>query len=207
VRNPEILAGGLREKYDVLIFPDQSPTSITEGYRKGSMPEEYTGGLGSTGAQALRRFAEEGGTLILLNGATGFAGQVGIKAANVLRELPNQEFYCPGSLLRVSLEEGHPLTYGLPREIAIWSDGSPAWNPQETGSAAVVAQYVQSGVLASGWLLGEQHLAGRAALLDAPLGHGRVILFGMRPQYRAQSYQAFKLLFNALLYFQERNHA
>jgi len=203
VRNPEILAGALREKYDVLILPDQSPASIKEGYRKGSMPEEYTGGLGSAGAQALRRFAEDGGTLILLNDASGFAEQVGIQAANVLRELPNQEFYCPGSLLRVNLKEGHPLTYGLPREIAIWSGGSPAWNPQETGGAVAVARYVQSEVLASGWLLGEQHLAGRAALLDTPMGRGRVILFGMRPQYRAQSYQAFKLLFNALLYLED----
>jgi hypothetical protein len=32
------------------------------------------------------------------------------------------------------------------------------------------------------------------------MGSGHVILFGMRPQYRAQSYLTFKMFFNALLY-------
>ncbi len=62
-----------------------------------------------------------------------------------------------------------------------------------------MAQYPSSQILASGWLLGEKYLAGRSALVDYPMGTGRVILFGMRPQYRAQSYQTFKLLFNSLL--------
>jgi len=32
------------------------------------------------------------------------------------------------------------------------------------------------------------------------MGNGHIIMFGMRPQYRGQSYQNFKLLFNALIY-------
>jgi glutamine amidotransferase-like uncharacterized protein len=64
----------------------------------------------------------------------------------------------------------------------------------------VVARYPDSAILASGWLLGDQLIAGRAALVDAKLGQGHAILFGMRPQYRAQSYQTFKLFFNALVY-------
>src|SRR5205807_126906 len=100
-----------------------------------------------------------------------------------------------GSLLNVKLAAGHPLTLGLPDEIAIWSEHSPAWETDETA----VARYPQAKVLASGWLLGEKMLTGRSALVDAKLGRGHVILFGMRPQYRAQSYQTFKLLFNALL--------
>jgi hypothetical protein len=102
----------------------------------------------------------------------------------------------PGSLLNVQLDRQHPLSYGLPDNIAIWSEGSPAWETQEK----TVARYPESGILASGWLLGEPVIARRSALVDAKIGSGHVILFGMRPQYRAQSYLTFKLLFNALLY-------
>ena len=109
--------------------------------------------------------------------------------------VPPQEFYSPGSLLNARLDLHDPLTRGLPEDIAIWSESSPVWN---TGRRSV-AKYPDSGVLASGWLLGEKRIAGKTALIDARYGTGNVVLFGMRPQYRAQSYLTFKLFFNALL--------
>jgi len=59
-------------------------------------------------------------------------------------------------------------------------------------------RYPADHLLASGWLLGESYIKDRAALVEVPIGQGRAILFGFRPQYRAQSYQTFKLFFNAL---------
>jgi hypothetical protein len=55
-------------------------------------------------------------------------------------------------------------------------------------------------VLASGWLLGEKYIAGKPALVEIERGKGRMILFGFRPQYRAQSYLTLKLFYNALVY-------
>ena len=89
---------------------------------------------------------------------------------------------------------GSPLGYGLPSEFAVWMEGAAAWSADDG-----VLRYPESQILASGWLLGERYLANKSALLDIPSGKGRVILFGFRPQYRAQSYLTFKLLFNALL--------
>ncbi len=195
--NKEIQAGGLRQRFDALIFPDQNTHSIDSGFASGAMPPEYTGGLGSKGAAALKEFASAGGTLIFLNHSTDYAiDRLGVRAKNVVKGVSSAEFYSPGSLLKVQLDRRHPLSYGLPADIPIWSEESPAWDTQET----TVARYPDSGLLASGWLLGESAIARRSALVDAKMGSGHVILFGMRPQYRAQSYLTFKLFFNALLY-------
>ena len=196
IGNQEIQAGDLRRRYDVLVFPDQPSSELVSGRAKGTMPEEFTGGLADAGGTALREFAAQGGRLVFLNRSTAYATQVlGVKAKNIVQGTSDREFYAPGSLLHVVLDTKHPLALGLPREIAVWSDESPAWSSQ----VGAVARYPETQILASGWLMGEQRLAGRAALVDARLGRGHVILFGMRPQYRGQSYQTFKLFFNSLL--------
>jgi len=199
ILNPEIETGGLRRNFDVIVFPDQSPASIRDGYRKGSMPEEFVGGLGEKSAANLKQFAEQGGVLVFLNHSTDFAIEsLGLSEKNAVAGLPPRDFYSPGSLLNATLDTHHPLSYGVPEQIAIWSEGSPAWELPAGARDRIVVRYAPDHVLASGWLLGEKYLQARAALVDAPIGSGRVILFGMRPQYRAQSYQAFKLFFNAL---------
>ena len=197
LENKEIQAGGLRKHLDVIVFPDATPASMESGHKAGSMPPEFTGGLETKGADALREFASAGGTLIFLNRASDYATlHLGLAARNVVHGVSNSEYYSPGSILNARLDLHHPLAAGLPEDLAIWSEQSPAWDTQE--SAPV--RYPEANLLASGWLLGQKYLAGKAALVDAKLGTGHVILFGMRPQYRAQSYQTFKLFFNALLY-------
>jgi hypothetical protein len=200
VLNPDIEAGALRRRFDVIIFPDQTLNSIVEGYRRGAMPEQYTGGLDDKAAQNLKEFVSSGGALVLLNRSTEYAlERLGIKVTNVVRGVPNRDYYSPGSILNAELDAHSPLSYGLPPAISIWSEDSPAWDVPAGSNIRVIAEYPPAHILASGWLLGEKYLTGRANLVDAPIGSGHVILFGLRPQYRAQSYQDFKLLFNALV--------
>jgi hypothetical protein len=197
VRNADLQAGGLRDKFDCIVFADQQAGGIENGYSARQMPAGYTGGVGAKGLDALKEFASAGGTLVFLNGATDYAiSRLGIAAKNVTARVDPNEFYSPGSLLNVKVDTRSPLAYGVPAEIAVWSEHSPAWDTQ----LAAVAKYPDSGLLASGWLVGEKVIAGRAALLDAAVGKGHVVLFGMRPQYRAQSYLTFKMFFNALVY-------
>jgi len=101
--------------------------------------------------------------------------------------------------LNVTLDPHSPLTRGLPAAIPIWSEQSPAWIIPEGTAVNSVAVYPEDNILASGWLLGGSSIAGKTALIDAKRGAGHIILFGMRPQYRAQSYLTFKLFFNALV--------
>jgi hypothetical protein len=198
--NAEIQAGNLRAKFDVIVFPDQRPQEIEEGFRKGAMPDEYAGGLGEEGKKALLDFTNSGGTVLFFNHSAEYAiSQLGVKAKNVLDGVANKDFYSPGSLLNVKLDTSSPLTRGLPQDITIWGEQSPAF----ASELPSVATYTEKNVLASGWLLGDKLIAGKSALIDAKAGEGHIVLFGMRPQYRAQSYQTFKIFFNALTAYQQ----
>jgi len=63
----------------------------------------------------------------------------------------------------------------------------------------ILATYVERDILQSGWLLGEQVIAKKAAAVTVKQGAGRVVLIGFRPQHRNQTHGTFKLVFNALL--------
>jgi hypothetical protein len=196
--------GNLRAKYDAIIIPDQSPRTILEGYRKGSMPEELTGGLGKEGVRALREFVEQGGTLVTLNAASNFAvEQFGLPVRDVTAGLRRTEFFCPGSILRTVLDTAHPVAAGMTRESVAWVEDSPAYeiksDPLALPRVRIIARYPDAGTpLLSGWLLGAEKIRGKAALVEVGLGQGRVYLFGFRPQYRAQSLATYPLLFNAI---------
>jgi hypothetical protein len=196
--NADVQAGNLRSRYDSIIIPDSPRGQVVQGHREGSMPQEFTGGLGAKGTAALKEFVQQGGTLILLNHAADYGSQdLGVKATNVVQGIAPKDFYSPGSLLNMTLDTRSPLAYGMPASLTLWSEQSPAW---DAPAEYVVAKYPAKDVLASGWLLGEKYLTGKAALLDVPMGSGHIIMFGMRPQYRSQSYQNFKLFFNAMAY-------
>jgi hypothetical protein len=187
----------INDRVDVVLFPDQSPATLADGFRAGTMPPQFIGGLGN--GASVKEYVNKGGTAVFLNHATDYAIEVfGLKIRNVVKGLSNRDFYSPGSILYSTVDTGNPLGLGLPETVHIWSEGSPAWEVPD-GAGTVVARYPVKGVLASGWLLGENYLAGKASVVDVPVGAGHVVLFGMRPQYRAQSYQTLKMLFNSFL--------
>jgi hypothetical protein len=192
----EVRAGNLAERFDAIVLPDQAPAALLNGHARGSMPEEYSGGLGPEGVAALRAFVEGGGTLVALDSASLFAiEQLSLPVRNVLSGVEPSAFFCPGSILAASAGPSEPLAHGLPETTPVWFEGSPAF---EAEPGAVVLRYDDGGPLLSGWLLGAERLAGRAALVEVPLGKGRVVLFGFRPQYRAQSQVTYPALLNAL---------
>jgi hypothetical protein len=199
LHDADVKRGGLARRYDVILFQDQSRESILNGFPARTMPEPYAGGLGEEGAAAIREFVREGGRLVAVEEATDFAVQaLGLPVRNAVAGLRPQQFYVPGSILRLRLDGAHPLAAGLrPETVAWYWDSSRAFEAADP-SVRVVARYGEGDPLLSGWILGPEHLAGKPALLEARVGRGSVVLFGFQPDYRGQSIATWPLLFNAL---------
>jgi hypothetical protein len=289
ITDADIKAGDLNSKFDVIILPDQSAEQIARGNRPGSYPDEYTGGIGDTGVESLRRFVEAGGTLVCIDSASELALlNFKLPVKNSLGGLGRDKFYAPGSIFRVTVDTSYPLAFGMPGEADVYfisttrrgrqgpppdtsaapaetnrpqnpsgpgaetaadaaerkrpDEGSPAaqqgtesrrsgrgqsgtssdraeqepglesledgpslqvrafaFEVEDPAKAHVVARYVDGDPLRSGWLLGPGYVAGKAALVEAVMGKGHVVLFGFRPQHRAQTWGTFKFLFNSIL--------
>lgn len=213
ISNERIQDGNLSLDYDVIVLPDAPPSILHAGYIRGALydgveaPPDYTGGIEDVGAASLRRFMIEGGTVLALNRASTYAiERLDAPVRNILSGLDKQQFYAPGSLLNTQVNIKHPLTRGVKSNEAIWFESGPAFEKNSLVSGDTTRNVVvfdSENILASGWLLGEEYLLNRSAVLDVPMGDGRLVLFGMRPQYRGQSNATFKILFNGLFYFSE----
>ncbi|RMG53984.1 MAG: hypothetical protein D6723_06110 [Acidobacteria bacterium] len=203
VHDADVREGHLEDRFDGLIIPDQAYRQILDGHAEGRYPQPYTGGLGLAGVQQLRAFVEKGGTLVCIGRACQLALEhFDLMIRNPLASLSQDEFACPGSILGLEVNNLHPLGYGMPAQAMAFFRNSMAFDVLETPGGStihVVARYASSNVLKSGYLRGEEQIAGRPAILDIALGRGRVILIGFPPVHRGQTHGTFKLLFNALL--------
>jgi hypothetical protein len=211
----------LRADFDVIVFADENANTIkgtrpgtapgggaespmARQFRQSPVPPEYEGGIGQEGVDALKAFVEKGGRLVALNGASEFAiTEFGAPARNSLSGVDRAKFFCPTSLLRILVDNETPIGYGMPQEAAAMFVNSLAldtFSPSYDWDRKVVAAYPEDEILMSGWLLGEEYLARKAAVVDTKWKDGRIILIGIRCQSRAQSHGTYKFLLNALLY-------
>jgi hypothetical protein len=211
----EEIKGGLEDKYDVLIFPGD-PDEVIRGEKieeyyekryKGMItvpkfPPEYRSGIGEEGTEKVKEFIENGGTLLLLNESCGFGMEtLKLPMMNTVKDLKPNEFFCPGSLLKAQINTRSPLAYGVEEGTPVLFWDSPVMvvkSHENNQDFDVVVRYQDENILQSGWLIGEKNLGRKAALVDVKRGKGRVVLYGFRSQFRAQTHATFKFLFNAL---------
>jgi hypothetical protein len=201
LRDADARAGDLSGRYDAIILPDFSPESMIEGHEHGSMPPEYVGGLGAEGVRGLQRFVEDGGTLIAFNRASALPiEQFGLPVTDVLKDVGRRDFFVPGSILRLDLEPSHWLARGSPVRTVAWFQRGLAFEPAAGAGdeVEIVGRYGADEVLLSGWIDGEERIAGHGAIAVVRRGRGRIVLFGFRPQYRGQTIASYPLIFNAL---------
>jgi hypothetical protein len=199
VRDADMRQGGLNAKFDVLILPSQQGNQIINGNAAGTLPAEYTGGMTEAGVRNLKDFVTNGGMLICFDDSCDFAiKQLNLPLRNVLEGLKTSEFYCPGSIVALELDNRNPIAATLTPALPAYFVNSSAFSVAANANVRVVARYAKENVLLSGWLLGEDKLRGQIALADVTVGKGRVVLFGFRPQHRGQTWGTLPLIWNTL---------
>jgi hypothetical protein len=209
--NKAVRAGNLHAAFDAIVLPDVSAEVIATGrprrdegamrYAMG-LPDEYAGGLDKEGAAALKAFVEQGGTVVALSSACEYViSELGLPVRNAMARA--SDFAIAGSLLRVEVAPGHPVTAGLPGQLAVFQDEALAFDtvlPGPEMERRVLASYppAPGDVLLSGWMRGPEAIARKAAAVALTYGKGHVVLLGFRAQHRAQTPATFPFLFNAL---------
>lgn len=211
-------------KFDVVVFPDQEKSVLMEGKYKGwwddryylsEYPPEYSKGIGKKGLDRLMTFLNQGGVIVSWGGSVAlFTENLEVPIGKEQREefklpvddiydrLKKKGFYCPGSLLRLSLIKDHPLTLGMLEETGVFFSSNSVFAtsvPSMDTDRRVIGKYPEGNILISGYCENEKELSQKTAMVWLKKGKGQLILFGFGPQFRASLQATYKLLFNSLL--------
>jgi hypothetical protein len=211
IMDKAVLGGDLSKNFDVIVLPDDGVAAMTGKGLSGryaaaiaSMPEEYRSGFGQAGIDALKAFVEAGGTIVTFGGA----GEMAIKefkvpVTNVVERTSSTEFWSPGSTLKVNIDNSNPIAFGMPEKgLVLFTGGNDVYSINRTTKnqdVQRIATYASRDIMASGWLLGEEVIANKAAIVSVKMGVGQVVMIGFRPQHRVQTHGTFKFVFNALV--------
>jgi hypothetical protein len=213
--------GNLRDRFDVILFPEQGARSSGRAIFEGRDPsdgpwawqphpdfpslgahsttDDMTGGMGHDGLLALRDFVQEGGTLITLGSAStvpaefGFVRGVGIRDAGGI--------FSPGSIVKGRIQApSHPVTWGYDEEVPLFERFGPYLDVPGRLNDHVLLRYAPADELfMSGLVLGRDELAGRPALVSFPMGEGHLVMFGFRTMHRNNTRGLFAFVWNAVM--------
>ena len=185
--------------YDAIILTSDSENEIVNGLKETSYPKELAGGIGEQGIENLKKYVENGGKLICFDDSCEMIiKRFNLPLKNVLNGLKRGEFYCPGSILSLDVDNANPLAKGFGKQTAAYFINSSAFEIMDADKVKSIATYAAKNALLSGWLLGEKNLNGKTALAETVYGKGEIVLFAFRPQHRGQTFGTFPFIFNAL---------
>jgi hypothetical protein len=172
-----LLQADLAQRFDALILVDDATT----------VP-----------APQLKKFMEDGGTVLALGDSGKLAYQLDLPVSDALANLTRRDFYVPGSVLRAKVDNTKPLAYGMPDYADFFFENSPAFRAKP--GADVIAWYDSAEPLRSGWAWGQKSLENAAAVVEMNVGRGRLVLYGPEILFRSQPHGTYKLLFNGIFY-------
>jgi hypothetical protein len=208
-------AGNLRSQFDVLIFvngaiPDSDRRGGFGGGAPENVPAEYQDRLGSITVSEtvpqLEEFLRQGGTMITIGSSTSMADHVEAGLENYLLNyeglpMSRDEFFVPGSIVRVRVDNTQPVAWGLTDEVDMHFNNSPVFALTDAARAndvTPIGWFDTREPLRSGWAWGQHHLNGGVTVAETPVGEGKLYLFGPEIIRRGQPHGTFKLLFNGI---------
>ncbi|GAB1489058.1 M14 family metallopeptidase [Opitutaceae bacterium] len=180
-----------------------------------SIPEEFRSMLGPITAQRtvppLKRFVEEGGTIVGLGSSAEIGHAMGLPIKNHLLEtgpdgverlLPRGKYYVPGSILRARFDNQHPVAFGMAEKGFVFFNNSPVFSSIAGSSVDVkrVVWFDEKAPLHSGWAIGQEYLEGGDLAAEASIGAGKLVVLGLEATFRATTHGTYKLFFNSLYY-------
>jgi hypothetical protein len=185
--------------------------------------DDITGGVGWSGMSNLQRFIEAGGTLVTLGNGSALALDGGV-VRRVRRARNGSSVWTPGVEIVASfLRPDHPLTYGYGARTSVFRSGYPVYSVRRADRGLIVLQWgtrppkeerdeeeeaepagknsavKTPAMLVSGGMKGEDVLEGQPAILDIPVGRGRVLAYNFNPIHRELNHSDYRMLWNALL--------
>tara|TARA_B100001123_G_scaffold38637_1_gene39891 strand:- start:4012 stop:6612 length:2601 start_codon:yes stop_codon:yes gene_type:complete len=206
----EDMRNGNFNNLDVILLPDATYTQILNGLGRRDTPPAYQGGITQKGVSHLYDFVEAGGILVAFDSASALPlADFELPILDISTNYSANDYYVPGSLLEIIVNSTHPIGYGMPARVPGFFSRSPVFSlasqkdsdnslKMHDQNVSIVAQYPETNMLLSGWMVGEKLLANKAAIVEAKLGRGKVVLLGLRAQHRGQTHGTYKLLFNSL---------
>jgi len=177
-----------------LIIPSLRGRDLMHGLPADRYPPAYAGGLGERGRRHIRDFVARGGRLLAVEAAAAWAQTALDLPVEDQTLRPSTHVFVPGALLAITAQTG-PLGFGAGPRTWVMYRGGPAFH----APAACVAAAFSDEPVAAGLAEGAAQLAGAAAVADVPHHAGRCVLYGFSPYFRAQTWGAFRWLFNGLL--------
>jgi hypothetical protein len=220
---PTIDAGNLASKYDVIILPSGALPRVGQAGGRGgfggnvdtaSIPAEFRERMGRFTSErsipALKQFMEAGGTVVAVGTSANLGMSMGLPMTNALveksasgadRDLPGDKYYVPGSILRVQVDTTADISAGLPRDLDVFFDNSPAYRLGSDAAAKglrPLAMFPNATPLRSGWAWGQAYLDGAVEAVEATIGKGKLYMFAPEITFRGQPHGTFKWLFNSI---------
>jgi hypothetical protein len=196
-------------------------SALTPNLDLWDQTDDIRPGMGLDGAATLRKFIERGGLLLTSGNSSTLPLTLGFNPT--VTQFTTTRLNARGSVIRAQPAPGaalSPILYGYesssfpiyfsqspvlnvqPRDtIPVAENRDPAFaQQQERMRARPILRFHEKAdsLLVSGLLVGGDELAGKAAVVDAPVGSGHVVLFGIRPMWRWESQGSFALALNAI---------